>query len=1059
MKPIALELAKKPHELNKPTVVILPQASDCSLLYSELKFFLKKTDKKIAYFRDYEVNINDQVSPSASLVGDRVRILHQLLNNRIDILILSEETLALGLPPKSFIQSSVFHIKIGDTLDQKQFSDALAKCGYTLATQVKHHFEYTKRGSIIDLYPPHSKHPIRIELDDDQIDSLSYFEPQTQRSLPEPVEEISLAPPYEYFPEQQEAKEVLSKWPNTNKALLKSIKEGIPPSGWQQYLHLFFNKLDSIIDYVSDPCVLFSISKINIEKTAQGILAQYDIPAQRLIDASAINSLNKLSKKIHTHATTSDQIDLSIHTKKFAESLKAQNKNILFVCQSYFRMQQLESQLLSHQIDFQHVDSWYEFASKKPEVGICMGKLSRIFHLPNTIIIPEQNLLQKVITRSTKQSDSQLKESQLSIGDLLIHTDHGIGQFSGIETRTINNIQHDFVVIQYQNNDKLLFPPDQLFKLHTYHGHISEVDHLRSTKWKKRKEKAKESIEAFSRELLQLQSMRKTKHLSSMNIPHDYERFTDLFPFTETPDQLSIMNAIKTDLDKGELFERLVCGDVGFGKTEIAMRSAFIALSNGFQVAILAPTTLLATQHFNNFSDRLKMWPFSMCLMSRNNKLSAIDTQKVADGTHQLIIGTHKILSQEFSNLGLVIIDEEHRFGVRQKDSITAFNRAHKLSLTATPIPRSLNMALSKLRTISVMANPPKNRLPIVTFVEEESDDIILAALEREIHRGGQAYIIYNDVANMPLFLSRMQKLCPNISFGTIHGQMPVRAIETQMARFHSQAFQVLIASTIIESGIDIPHANTMIICRSDKMGLAQLHQIRGRVGRSHHQAYAYLLTPKGLKLQDKALMRLNAIESATSLGSGFQLAIADLEIRGSGNLLGQEQSGHINAIGLSYYTQLINEALLDDPMPIATDVELNIPMIIPQSFIPDAEIRYQIYHEISTSTQHSDLENIENELRDRFGTPPIETQQLIGLQAIKIHASTLKITGIQQQDMNIEFTLMENPNCNPDALIALINEHKEYQFSGPNHIKIIDTQSPIQSTMKLLNKLQQIFQ
>lgn len=1032
---IAYRVTKLIQKRDDLIVCLLPDATACESLYQTLRFILSGTERSIAYLPDYEIEIDDALSPSQAIISKRLATLYQLCQSKVDVLILTQEVAQRILPSPKFVKREVLHLTIGETLDLEAFRTQLTSSDYYYSEQVTSPGSFAIRGGIVDLYPPQLTNPIRIELDDTEISSIQYFSPETQRSLKQSVKNVEICPAVEYNLN-------VEIHPDLPEVVKKTIKSKQVPTGWQQYLPNLTEEVATLFDYLPSTYHLISPEPISRYLTTSHSISEALI--QKLMTSTQVEHDNGLV----------EDINLSLDSKTLKQDIDTltRHRRILIVCQSHFRLHQLESILLSHHIDFKQVDSFYESSSKSIRLALTHGELSDNIHLAKDSIIPEHNLTDKVVISEDNQLPSMPVDT-LNIGDLLVHIDHGVGKFIGIETRKISGITQDFVVIQYANNDQLLFPPDQLFKVHPYHGDQSNIDELKSKRWQRRKDKALKNIEAFSAKLLRLESARVENKTNPLPLPSTYTQFVNEFPFTETQDQKNIMDAIIHNFKQPMLFDRLVCGDVGFGKTEIAMRAAFIALANGYQVAIIAPTTVLATQHYNNFKDRFKSWSFPQVLLSRSNQTSEKERERITLGEVKLIIGTHKVLSQSFDKLGLVIIDEEHRFGVSQKDSIQAFNQAHKLSLTATPIPRTLNMALSKLRQLSIMTTPPKSRLPIQTFVDVESDELIIQALNREIHRGGQAYIIYNDVASMDQAHKRLDKLCPHISFGTVHGQMPARAVEKQMARFHSRAFQVLIASTIIESGVDIPNANTIIIFRADKLGLAQLHQIRGRVGRSHHQAYAYLLTPHK-EIGNKALMRLEAIASATHLGSGYELSIADLEIRGAGNLLGDEQSGHVNAIGLSYYTHLLDQATGDHSTPI-TEIDLGISAIIPEEYITITELRYQFYHRIANSRTTKTLNDLSDELEERFGSIPTDLQSLLKLQGLKIQASKLGIVSIQLRTKGVMIDVGETPLIAVSHILETINAHADYQFGGKHHILITHTDNLIQHTSILLNRLE----
>ncbi|MEC7030553.1 MAG: DEAD/DEAH box helicase [Pseudomonadota bacterium] len=659
------------HKSKAPILCLMEHAADCERLFQDLTFLFHGTKKRIAFLPSYEVALDDDFSPAAAVVSQRLSTLHQMVKGEIDLLITTEQQALTLLPPQSFITQHVFSFKLGDSIHLTRFKSKLIQLDYQLVNQITAPRQFAIRGAIIDIYPPHSKHTIRIELDDNEIDGIHLFHIETQRSFPQEITHIEVTPSLEYTPESvdiEQLEEEHPKLPTLDTTTLKTLAKHNIPRGWHRLLPLLHPSLAPISTYIGEQCRI--VSERSIDVITQSVYT----PLQNKFHAFTLSpkQFDQLFEKcrvVEPHPIDTASVALSSKTLKSDLLSMTKNKRLLIVCQSYFRLHQVENILLSHQIDYTRVQSWFESSSKNIPIAICQGEIAQPIYLPDDVILPEHSMIDKVIV-SEPQPQKSLPVGQLKVGDLLIHVDHGVGRFSGIETREISGIVQDFVVIQYANEDKLLFPPNQLYKIHPYIGGQHDVDALKSKKWQRRKAKAIKNIEDFSAKLLRLQANRKENAIEPIPLPNEYDAFTAQFPFTETQDQINIMNNIIADLSRPVLFDRLVCGDVGFGKTEIAMRTAFIALMNGYQVAIITPTTVLATQHYNNFRARMAKWDVSIALLSRSNTHIHKDSEKIANGDIQLVIGTHKLLTQNFSNLGLVIIDEEHKFGVKQKDSI-----------------------------------------------------------------------------------------------------------------------------------------------------------------------------------------------------------------------------------------------------------------------------------------------------------------------------------------------------------------------------------------------------
>jgi transcription-repair coupling factor (superfamily II helicase) len=1044
--------------LNQPLVCILPTAIECENALAQLKFFTKGMQKNIVYLPSYELNEEDNISPSPHIIATRVHTLSKIHQGQFDIALTSVDAIIRQLPPVDFVQKSIFNFHVGQVIEPHIIIKQLVQSGFNKQSQVDEPMSFAHRGEILDIFLPQLSHPIRIIFDDEIIESIMRFDSQTQRSESE-VKQISISPGFEYHAD--EAKLLIHQ----SSPLYPPLQQNNLITAWQQHLNQLHPKLATICDYIPPSAQLVCFDHLqplmidSIQRSSSRLEKINLLSDDLLIHDHAIQNIHLNIQRLTPQSNSIKQL-FTIKDKEFKKHLStlAAETKVLISCQNHYRYHELEQVLLTANIAFTPVDSWIAFSSQDINLGICMGYLDHITEVPdlNQCLIPEHSLSEQIITEDKAPKQRHfISHSTLKEGDFLVHEDHGVGRFIGIETRTIAGTEQDMVAIEYANHDKLLFLPHLLYKIHPYYGHNTQLDQLKSDRWQKRKKKALENIEQFAASLLQ-ESASRQKHLATpIDLPEEYKAFTDAFPFTDTADQHNIMQEIIEDLRQNILFDRLVCGDVGFGKTEIALRTAFIASMNGYQVLVLAPTTVLANQHFQTFKDRFKDWPMHIKLLTRaqNHTTSDIETGKT-----DIIIGTHKALNIQYKKLGLVIIDEEHRFGVKQKDNIKAFRHTHRLSLTATPIPRSLNMALSKFRKISMMHEPPKKRLPIITYIGEEDQQVIRSAIEREIRRGGQVYILVNDVQRIPEMIQKLEKIYPYASFGALHGQMHTDAIERQMARFHAQSFQVLVASTIIEAGIDIPNANTLIVFRADKLGLAQMHQLRGRIGRSHHQGFAYFLTPKNYKISSDAQMRLDAIKSHTSLGAGIKLALADLEIRGAGNLLGSEQSGHVNAVGIAMYTALLNKALPSkDSQHFTTEVKTNLSCIIPETYVEQSALRYEFYHRIANTQDEKEIIDISDELTDRFGKMPTQTLNLVHIERLQKISSSHCIKSIQITESHFTIHYGEQSIVNTDVILKLIKTAAA-EFCGPNSIKsaykdefFIQLKEIIQQTAKRL--------
>ncbi|MDC3180947.1 helicase-related protein [Gammaproteobacteria bacterium] len=1047
-----LSLLRHYQKQSRPLVCILPSAQECEHAISQLKFFAKGLDIRLIYLPPYELNEEDQISPSQHIVATRIQTLSKLYHEQFDIMITSVDATIRQLPPIDFVKKSVYTFHKNQAISPLKIIQQLAKSGFSKQAQVDEPMSFARRGEILDIFLPQLSYPIRIVFDDDCIESIMRFDPQTQRSESE-VDKIAITPAHEY--NLEDARLISSKSDPFNNAL----KNDHLITAWQHHLDRLHPKLNHLLEFLPKSAQLLCFGDLKPLLTQQILHTSLRLDAidlnssQLLIEEKTVEQICSKAIKLEFNSNSLKQL-LTFKDKDFKPKLTAliDSHQVLIACQNHYRYHELEQILLQNQIDFSPTDSWIAFSSQNVRIGVCMGFVEDVIEIDSLkqYIIPEHSLSEQIISNKTEKKANFISHSNLKEGDFLVHEDHGIGRFIGIETRTIAGTIQDLVAIEYANNDKLLFLPHLLYKIHPYYGSDAQLDQLKSDRWQKRKKKAQLNIEQFAANLLQETASRQQYQIQPMAIPLEYKSFTDEFSFTDTNDQYQIMQDIITDCKKNVLFDRLVCGDVGFGKTEIALRAAFITTMNAYQVLVLAPTTVLANQHFQTFKERYKHWPINITLLTRAHQKSV---ESISNGKADIIIGTHKALHISYKKLGLVIIDEEHRFGVKQKDNINAFRHAHRLSLTATPIPRSLNMALSKFRKISMMHEAPKKRLPIITYVGEEDQTIIRSAIEREIRRGGQVYILVNEVQKIPQMIENLEKLYPYARFGALHGQMHTDAIERQMARFHAQSFQVLVASTIIEAGIDIPNANTLIVFRADRLGLAQMHQIRGRIGRSHHQGFAYFLTPKDKTISSDSQMRLDAIKNHTSLGAGIKLALADLEIRGAGNLLGAEQSGHVHAIGIAMYTALLNKALPSSQNEdFTTEIKINISTHLPQNYIEQSTLRYEFYHRIANAKDEVTLIKISDEMNDRFGKMPDSVRYLIQSYRLKKIAQLKKIKAIHINEASLSIHYGESSQvCTKKILTAI--KQPNVELCGPTSLKCYYSDSFYQVAANLIEQ------
>lgn len=1097
----SLAISQAASAITYPCIIVTKDMQAALQLEQELKFY--NPESTIFSFPDWETLPYDNFSPHQDIISQRLETLYQLPHLQQGILIVPIKTLMQRLAPQSFIQASTFILRTGDTLQLEPMRRRLEHAGYRCVSQVMEHGEFAVRGSILDLFPMGSAIPYRIDLLDEEVDSIRTFEPDTQRSITT-VAEIQLLPAREFPLTEEAITRFRQNWRDqfsgnpANSPIYQDISNGACAPGIEYYLPLFFDKTATLFDYLPQQSLFILTCDVKqaadtfwFEINERYEQLKYDVTRPLLAPINVFIPTNEILQYINTFrqiriselasgkATTFKlglPPDLSINNKAaqplsaLDSFLKQHPHRVLFCAETPGRREALIELLKKIAIYPTMFNSWQEFLCHSAPVGITVAALERglFLHEPPLIVIAENQLFgQQVLQRRRRRIrqqetvDAAVKNlAELNIGAPVVHIDHGIGRYLGLQYLQTGDFAAEYLMLEYAGGDKLYVPVASLDLISRYSGIDPEhapLHRLGTEQWQKAKKKAAEQVRDVAAELLDIHARRAARKGYQFNFPEEvYHAFAAAFPFEETPDQqLAIENVIK-DMTSGNPMDRLICGDVGFGKTEVAMRAAFIAAQDNKQVAVLVPTTLLAQQHYQNFTDRFADWPVRIEVLSRfrSTKEQKAVIEQLQEGKIDILIGTHKLLQKDvqFNHLGLVIIDEEHRFGVRQKERLKALRAEVDIfTLTATPIPRTLNMSLSGLRELSIIATPPAKRLSVKTFVRERNKGLIREAIMRELLRGGQVFYLHNDVATIAKMADELRELVPEARISIGHGQMRERELEQVMADFYHHRSNVLVCSTIIETGIDIPSANTIIIERADKFGLAQLHQLRGRVGRSHHQAYAYLLTPNKKSMTADAIKRLDAIAALEDLGAGFTLATHDLEIRGAGELLGEQQSGEMQAIGFTLYMELLERAVkalksgkqpdLDITGHHGAEIDLQIPALIPNDFIPDVHNRLTLYKRIASAENIEALDELQVEMIDRFGLLPQPVKNLIEVTLLKIKARPLGIRKIEANAKGGRMEFEKESNIDPMSIIQLIQQQPQtYKLDGPERLKFVWT-------------------
>ncbi|MGY4828853.1 transcription-repair coupling factor [Sphaerotilaceae bacterium SBD11-9] len=1079
------------------TAIVTAEPADTQRLEGELLFFAPEL--RVAVFPDWETLPYDTFSPHQDLISERLATLWRIQQADVDVVLMPASTALVRLAPPSFLAGYTFHFKQKAKLDEAALKSQLTLAGYTHVSQVVSPGEYAVRGGLIDLFPMGSLVPYRVDLFGDEVDSIRTFDPDSQRSL-YPVPEVRLLPGREFPMDEESRAAFRNRWREkmegdpTKVRLYKDIGNGIATAGIEYYLPLFFDSTATIFEYLGANAALALHGEIDealkrfwVDTRERHRFLQHDkerpiLPPEDLfLRAEDFFTLANVQPLLAVRGKEPVEWarplpDLSVDRgapdplKKLQLHLGATPHRVLVLAESQGRRESLLELLRDNRIEPPSVASLAEFEAGDERYAIAVAPMAEGFFWteeePHKRIqfVTETELFATTPTARRKRKQEQVSDvnalikdlSELKVGDPVVHVNHGIGRYVGLENIDLGEGPSEFLILEYADKATLKIPVAQLHLISRYTGVSAEeapLHKLGSGQWDKAKRRAAEQVRDTAAELLNLYARRAAREGFAFRFtPHDYEAFAASFGFEETPDQKAAIHAVIQDMVSPKPMDRLVCGDVGFGKTEVALRAAFVAVTGGKQVAILAPTTLLAEQHYQNIADRFGKWPVKVAELSRFRSAKEIKTalEGIEDGTIDIVVGTHKLISQsvKFKRLGLLVIDEEHRFGVRHKEAIKAMRaEVDVLTLTATPIPRTLGMALEGLRDLSVIATAPQRRLAIKTFVRTEGTSVIREAVLRELKRGGQVYFLHNEVETIENRRQKLQELLPEARIAVAHGQMPERQLESVMRDFVAQRHNVLLCSTIIETGIDVPSANTIVISRADKFGLAQLHQLRGRVGRSHHQAYAYLLVPDVEGLTKQAAQRLEAIQNMEELGSGFYLAMHDLEIRGAGEVLGENQSGNMMEVGFQLYNEMLSEAVrslkagrepdLLSPLSVTTEINLHAPALLPDDYCGDVHTRLNLYKRLATADRAEQIDAMLEEITDRFGKLPPQGQTLFDVHRLRVLAKPYGVTKIDAAPALMIISFRPNAPVDAMRIIELVQKNRHIKLAGNDKLRI----------------------
>ncbi len=1097
----ALAIAELATNIDGPLVVFATDPRHADQLEDEVRFFAP-SDMPVLHFAEWETLPWDSFSPHQDIVSQRLSVLSRLPTLKRGIVIASAPSLLQRLPPVDYVATRTLELKAGQTMNRQEFIDSLSAVGYLRVPQVGEHGEFAVRGSLLDIYPMGSGRPLRVDFFGDDIESLRFFNPDTQISS-DKTDSIEILPGREIPLDENDVKRFRERYRErfdgqpSKSRVYREVSDGIAHGGIEYFMPLFFEETATLLDYVPANSVLFVESDLPavLTKAWEEIEERFELCSldperpiltseesfvtpddlQRQLAAfrrlsyssqsiaesnAAINAATRMPPALRIEARYEDAALALINF------LKSFDGRVLFTAESAGRREQLFDLLRGRGQEIKQFEDWPSFIDSDARLGLTVAPIASgvLFPDRSLAIISEQQLFgekprqrERRRRRAERDPESIIRElNDLQAGSPVVHADYGIGRYLGLITLDTGGTSGEFLHLEYADGDKLYVPVHALDLISRYTGSSSEnapLHRLGSDQWAKARKRAIAKIRDVAAELLDVYARRAARAGHRFHWPEEeYRAFEDGFPFEPTEDQSRTIDEVLKDLSSGQPMDRVVCGDVGFGKTEVALRATCAAVLGGKQVAILVPTTLLAAQHGLTFQDRFADWPVRVEVLSRfRSKREADDVVAgMRAGTVDVVIGTHRLLqhTRDFKDVGLVIIDEEHRFGVRHKEAIKTLRaEVDVLTLTATPIPRTLNLALGGLREMSLITTPPPDRLAIKTFVTEWNDVIIREACLREIKRGGQVYFIHNRVQDIEAIQERLRKLVPEANIRIGHGQMRERDLEQVMLDFYHRRFNVLLCTTIVESGIDVPTANTIIINRADRFGLAQLHQLRGRVGRSHHRAYAYLFAPPRAAMTADAIKRLDAIDSLEALGSGFTLATHDLEIRGAGELLGETQSGQMQEIGFSLYTELLGRAVealrkgekadLDKPLNAGVEINMHVPALLPEDYVPDVHLRLMLYKRIASTADDVELRDLQVELIDRFGLLPEAGKNLLRNAAIKHKATALGIEKIDVAAKGGYLDFGSESGVDPLVLVKLVqNVGRIYKLHGAQRLK-----------------------
>ncbi|MDB5872433.1 MAG: mfd [Ramlibacter sp.] len=1088
------------------TAIVTADATDAQRLIDEIAFFAP--DLRCALFPDWETLPYDTFSPHQDLISERLATLWRISQGDADVVVVPATTALYRVAPPAFLAGYTFHFQVKQKLEEARLKAQLTLAGYSHVTQVVSPGEYAVRGGLIDLFPMGSTVPYRVDLFDDEIDSIRTFDPDSQRSL-YPVPEVRLLPGREFPMDDDARAKFRSRWREllegdpTKSRIYKDIGNGVATAGIEYYLPLFFDDTATVFDYIGTNATV--VLHGDLEPAFQRFwqdtrdryrLVQGDRERPVLPPEALFLTTEQFYGRSNEHAQFAVRASLppppgegggggmspyaefeALPTMavvrgaeeplaKFKAHLRNTQHRVLVLAESDGRRESLLDFLRASHLAPPAFDSLAEFQASDEKLGIATAPLNVGFSWleEGLDFVTETELFAAGPTTRRRKKQEQVSDvealikdlSELNVGDPVVHSQHGIGRYKGLINMDLGQGSTEFLHLEYADKALLYVPVSQLHLISRYTGVSADeapLHRLGSGQWEKARRKAAEQVRDTAAELLNIYARRAAREGHAFRFSsQDYETFANDFGFEETADQNAAIHAVFQDMVSPRPMDRVVCGDVGFGKTEVALRAAFIAITGGKQVAFLAPTTLLAEQHYTTLVDRFSKWPIKVAEVSRfrSGKEVTATLKGLADGSVDIVVGTHKLLSEatKFKNLGLLIIDEEHRFGVRHKEAMKAMRaEVDVLTLTATPIPRTLGMALEGLRDLSVIATAPQRRLAIKTFVRNEGNGVIREAVLRELKRGGQIYFLHNEVETIQNRRERLEELLPEARIAVAHGQMPERDLERVMREFIAQRHNLLLCSTIIETGIDVPTANTIVISRADKFGLAQLHQLRGRVGRSHHQAYAYLMVPDTESLTKQAAQRLDAIQQMEELGSGFYLAMHDLEIRGAGEVLGENQSGNMLEVGFQLYNEMLAEAVrslkagkepdLLSPLSVTTDINLHAPALLPDDYCGDVHLRLSFYKRLATARTPEHIDALLEEIVDRFGKLPPQAQTLIDVHRLRVLAKPYGVIKVDAAPGVIHITFRKDPPIESTRIIELVQKNKHIKLAGNEKLRI----------------------